>query len=89
HRYWNTARSITTARGSSAALSEPRAQWYVMATIRLIFAIVGLTIPLVAIAGAIRNRDNDRLAEGLLIGMYLGALGSISLLAIVMHFGVL
>ena len=60
-----------------------------MATIRLIFAIVGLTIPLVAIAGAIRSRDNDRLAEGLLIGMYLGALGSISLLAIVMHFGVL
>ena len=50
-----------------------------MATIRLIFAIVGLTIPLVAIAGAIRSRDNDRLAEGLLIGMYLGALGSISL----------
>ena len=60
-----------------------------MATIRLIFALIGSTIPLVEIAGAIRSRDNDRWAEGLLIGMYLGALGSISLLAILMHFGVL
>jgi hypothetical protein len=60
-----------------------------MATIRLIFAFVGLTILLAAIVGAIRNRDNDRLAEGLLIGIYVGALGSISLLAILMHFGVL
>jgi hypothetical protein len=59
-----------------------------MATIRLIFALIGSTIRLVAIAGAIRSRDNDRLAEGLLIGMYLGALGSISPLAILMHFGV-
>ena len=60
-----------------------------MATIRLIFALIGSTIPLVAIAGAVRSRDNDRFAEGLLIGMYLGALGCISLLAILMHFGVL
>ena len=60
-----------------------------MATIRLIFALVGLAILPVAIVGAILGRDNDRLAEGLLIGMYLGALGSISLLAILMHFGVL
>jgi uncharacterized membrane protein len=58
-----------------------------MATIRLIFAFVGLTILLVALVGAIRSRDNDRLAEGLLIGVYLGALGSVSLLAILMHFG--
>jgi hypothetical protein len=52
-----------------------------MATVRLVFALIDSTIP--------RNRDNDRLAEGLLIGMYLGALDSISLLAILMHFGVL
>ncbi len=58
-----------------------------MATIRLIFAFVGLAILLVALVGAIRSRDNDRLAEGLLIGVYLGALGSVSLLAILMHFG--
>jgi hypothetical protein len=60
-----------------------------MATIRLIFAVVGLTILLVTILGAIRSRDNDRLGEGLLIGIYVGALGCISLLAILMHFGVL
>jgi len=60
-----------------------------MATIRLIFALVGLTILLVALVGAIRSRDNDRLAEGLLIGVCLGALGSVSLLAILMYFGLL
>lgn len=61
-----------------------------MATLHLIFAVVGFTILLVAIVGAIRNRDNDRWAEGLLIGIYVvGALGSISLLAILMQFGVL
>jgi hypothetical protein len=60
-----------------------------MTTLHLIFADLGLTILLVAIVGAIRNRDNDRWAEGLLIGIYVGALGSISLLAILMYFGVL
>jgi hypothetical protein len=60
-----------------------------MATIRLIFAFVGLIILLVAVVGAIRSHDNDRLAEGLLIGIYVGALGCLSLLAILMHFGVL
>jgi len=60
-----------------------------MATIRFIFAFVGVAILLVALVGAIRSRDNDRLAEGLLIGVYLGALGSVSLIAILMHFGLL
>ena len=60
-----------------------------MATTRLIFAFVGLAILLVVILGAIRARNDDRLAEGLLIGIYVGALGSISLLVILMYFGVL
>jgi hypothetical protein len=60
-----------------------------MTTLHLVFAVLGLTILLVAIVAAIRNRDNDRWAEGLLIGIYVGALGSISLLAILMYFGVL
>jgi uncharacterized membrane protein len=60
-----------------------------MATTRLIFAFVGLAILVVVILGAIRARDDDRLAEGLLIGIYVGALGSISLLVILMYFGVL
>ncbi|MGC2409275.1 MAG: hypothetical protein WA441_04590 [Methyloceanibacter sp.] len=60
-----------------------------MATIHLIFAFVGLTVLLGTIVGAIRNRDSDRWAEGLLIGIYVGALGSISLLAILIHFGML
>jgi hypothetical protein len=60
-----------------------------MMTIRLSFALVGLTLMLVAFVGAIRSRDDDRLGEGLLIGIYLGALGCISLLVILTHFGVL
>jgi hypothetical protein len=60
-----------------------------MTTLHLIFAVLGLTILLVAIVGAIRNQDSDRWAEGLLIGIYVGALGSISLLAILMYFGML
>jgi len=60
-----------------------------MTTLHLISAFLGLIILLVAIVGAILNRDDDRWAEGLLIGIYVGALGSISLLAIFMHFGML
>ena len=43
-----------------------------MTTTRLIFAFVGLAILMVVILGAIRARDDDRLAEGLLIGIYVG-----------------
>jgi len=60
-----------------------------MTTLHLMFAFLGLIILLVAIVSAILNRDNDRWAEGLLIGIYVGALGSISLLAIFKYFGVL
>jgi glycerol uptake facilitator-like aquaporin len=60
-----------------------------MATIRLIFAFVGLAILFAVIMAAIRSRDSDRLGEGLLIGIYVGALGSISLLVILMHLGLL
>jgi len=59
-----------------------------METIRFIFAVVGFTALLALIVGAIRNRDDDRLAEGLLIGIYAGVLGSISLLVILRHLGV-
>jgi len=58
-----------------------------METIRFIFAVVGFTALLALIVGAIRNRDDDRLAEGLLIGIYAGVLGSISLLVILRHLG--
>jgi|AmaraimetFIIA100_FD_contig_41_28162543_length_423_multi_2_in_0_out_0_1 hypothetical protein len=59
-----------------------------METIRFIFAVVGSTVLLALIVGAIRNRDDDRFAEGLLIGIYTGVLGSISLLVILRHLGV-
>jgi hypothetical protein len=60
-----------------------------MATIRLIFAFVGLGILCAVIVAAIRSRHSDRFGDGLLIGVYVGALGSISLLVILMHLGLL
>ena len=59
-----------------------------MVTIRLIFAFIGMAILFAVIAAAIRSKG-DRLGEGLLVGIYVGVLGSISLLVILMHFGVL
>ncbi|HSD93230.1 MAG TPA: hypothetical protein VLB11_09435 [Methyloceanibacter sp.] len=60
-----------------------------MPTIEIIFALIGLTIPLIGVVGAIRSREPDRWAEGLLIGVYLGALGAVSLVAILVQFGML
>ena len=60
-----------------------------MAKVQFIFALIGVTIPLIGIVAAIRNREPDRWAEGLLIGMYLGALGCMSLIAILVQFGIL
>jgi hypothetical protein len=60
-----------------------------MATIHLIFAFVGLAILFAVIVAAIRTRGSDRLGEGLLIGIYVGVLGSISLLVILIHVGLL
>jgi hypothetical protein len=57
--------------------------------IQSIFALIGVMILFVGIVGAISNRDNDRWAEGLLVGIYVGALGSMSLLAILVQYGVL
>jgi len=60
-----------------------------MAFIQFIFALIGLTIFLFAVIRAIRNREKDRWAEGLLVGLYVGALGAVSLLAILSQVGLL
>jgi hypothetical protein len=39
------------------------------------------------IVEALRSKARDRLPEGLLTGVYLGVLGSISLIALLTHFG--
>jgi hypothetical protein len=57
--------------------------------IQIIFALIGLAILLFAIVGAVLNRDADRWAEGLLLGVYIGALGCISAIAILTQFGIL
>jgi hypothetical protein len=58
-------------------------------TIQFIFALIGLTTLVLGIVSAIRNREGDRWAEGLLLGMYIGVLGCMSAVAILVQFGVL
>ncbi len=57
-----------------------------MSTVNLIFAFVGALIPPVVIVQALRSKARDRWPEGLLIGVYLGVLGSISLIALLTHY---
>jgi hypothetical protein len=57
-----------------------------MTTLTLIAAFVGALIPPVVIAHALRSKAKDRCPEGLLVGVYLGALGAISLIALIAYF---
>lgn len=57
-----------------------------MTTLTLIAAVVGVLIPPVVIVQALRSKAMDRWPEGLLVGVYLGALGAISLIAIITYF---
>jgi hypothetical protein len=57
-----------------------------MTTLTLIAALVGALIPPVVIVQAFRSKAKDRWPEGLLVGVYLGALGAISLIAIITYF---
>ena len=58
-----------------------------MATVQLVFALIGAIIPPIAIGAALFSREKDRFAEGILVGVYLGTLGSISVIAILGYFG--
>ena len=60
-----------------------------MSTLNLIFAFVGALIPPVVIVAALRSKAKDRWPEGLLTGIYLGTLGSISVIALLTHYGLL
>ena len=57
-----------------------------MTTLTLIAALVGAAIPPVAIVRALRSKARDRWPEGLLIGVYLGVLGAISLITIITYY---
>ena len=57
-----------------------------MTTLTLIAAFVGALIPPVVIAQALRSKAEDRWPEGLLVGVYLGALGAVSLISLITYF---
>jgi hypothetical protein len=57
-----------------------------MTTLTLIAAMLGALIPPVVIAQALRSKAKDRWPEGLLVGVYLGALGAVSLIALINYF---
>ena len=57
-----------------------------MTTLTLIAALVGVLVPPVVIVQALRSKTTDRWPEGLLVGVYLGTLGTISLVALLVYF---
>lgn len=57
-----------------------------MTTLTLIAAVLGALIPPVVIAQALRSKAADRWPEGLLVGVYLGALDAVSLIYLVTYF---
>jgi hypothetical protein len=59
-----------------------------MITLTLIAAVLG-AVPPVVIAQALRSKAKDRWPEGLLVGVYLGALGAVSLIFILKHYGIM
>ena len=58
-----------------------------MEIIRIALALIGAAIMLAVIVIAIFGRDDDRFNEGLLIGIYVGAFGSMSVLFVLRYFG--
>jgi len=57
-----------------------------MTALKLIFAVIGAIIPLIVIVQAFRSSTQDRWPEGVLVGVYLGVLGSISVIALLALF---
>ncbi len=57
-----------------------------MTTLTLIAALIGVIVPPVVIVQALRSSANDRWPEGLLVGVYLGTLGTISVIALIAYF---
>ncbi|HEX2448330.1 MAG TPA: hypothetical protein VHK26_09115 [Methyloceanibacter sp.] len=58
-----------------------------MTTLTLIAALIGVVIPSVVIVQALRSKAMDWWPEGLLVGVYLGTLGTISVVALIAYFG--
>ena len=57
-----------------------------MTTLTLIAALIGVIVPPVVIVQALRSNAKDRWPEGLLVGVYLGTLGAISVIALIAYF---
>jgi hypothetical protein len=57
-----------------------------MTALKLIFAVIGTIIPLIVIVQAFRSTAQDRWPEGVLVGVYAGVLGSISVIVLLALF---
>ena len=57
-----------------------------MTTLTLIAALLGVLIPSIVTVQAFRSKASDRWPEGLLVGVYLGTLGTISAIALIAFF---
>jgi hypothetical protein len=54
--------------------------------LKLVAAAIGVAVPLAVIVQAMRSKAADRWPEGLLIGVYLGAPGAVSIIALLDYF---
>jgi hypothetical protein len=54
--------------------------------LELAAAILGAVVPLAVVVQATRSKAADRWPEGLLVGIYLGALGAVSVIALLDYF---
>ena len=57
-----------------------------MTALKPIFAVIGTIIPLIVIVQAFHSTAHDRWPEGVLVGVYAGVLGSISVIALLALF---
>jgi hypothetical protein len=58
-----------------------------MTLLGIVAATIGAIVPVVVIVRAVRAKTQDRWPEGVLVGIYLGALGAISVIALIAYFG--
>jgi hypothetical protein len=62
---------------------------HVTTTLQFIIGFLAWALSLTVLFSAIVNGSKDRLAEGLIVGLYLGSLGTLGLIAVLSYFGVL
>lgn len=62
---------------------------HVTTTLQFIIGLLAWVLSVAVLVGAVVNRAKDRLAEGLMAGVYIGSLGTLGLMAVLSYLGLL